>query len=259
MAGSKRWRGAVRNTRRPLAGGSDAGTQRHPGLLMSPPDVHRAVRLTARASALLFSTAQVVAHVDRDAGWRAAPALYRAFVAAHALHFVAVARYAVLTGGRNLFPGGRGLRDVGGWPTMAALWAVFGLLVAAGRIDGSTAVGGRRGAGAARVTIGAMFTGTYLGQASRSPWHGVLAAVTASGTVAAAGTSRPSSRSRHRPPSSSGRPPCGRSVTRASTRGGGPAGAATRCERSSSASTSTDSTSAKSRPMHSRGPAPKGT
>ena len=57
----------------------------------------------------------------------------------------------------------------------------------------------------------------------------------------------------------SGRPPRGRNVTRASTPGGAvPAGRSTRRPRSRAASTSTACTSATSRPMHSRGPAPNG-
>ena len=60
--------------------------------------------------------------------------------------------------------------------------------------------------------------------------------------------------------SRSGRPPRGRRVTRASTRGAGaPAGRSTRRPRSSSASTRTAWTQRDVRPMQSRGPAPKGT
>lgn len=90
--------------------------------------LHRAVRLTARASALLFAGSQVApAGGLRTA--RAARSLYLGFAAAHAAHFVLVARYAKVVDGRNLFPGGRGLRDVGGWPTIWAIYLLFAALV----------------------------------------------------------------------------------------------------------------------------------
>lgn len=148
-----------------------------------------AVRLTARASALLFSAAQVAPHLGTEAARSSAPLLYRAFLAAHTLHFAAVTRYAVLTGGRNLFPGGRGLQEVGGWPTMAGIFALFAALAAAGAVD-PAAPGGRSGrprAIAARVAIGVMFTGTYLGQTRRSRWYAVPAGLSALGAIAGGG------------------------------------------------------------------------
>ena len=162
--------------------------QRHLGVLATPERAYRALRLTARASALLFTAAHITRYLGPYAGRSPAPQLYRAFLAAHSLHFAAVARYAVLTNGRSLFPGGRGLRDVGGWPTMAAIYALFGVLAAAGRIDPAAAAGDapRTRAVAAGTAIGTMFTGTYLGQTARSPWFGALAGATALGTVAAA-------------------------------------------------------------------------
>ena len=93
--------------------------------------VYRAVQLTARVSALLFAGAQATSAL----GSRAAPAwrlLYLAFMAAHAVHFAVVARYAVVNGGRDLFPGGRSLRNVGGWPTVAGIYTFFAGLAATG-------------------------------------------------------------------------------------------------------------------------------
>lgn len=148
-----------------------------------------AVRLTARASALLFSAAQVAPQLGTEAARDSASLLYRAFLAVHTLHFAAVTRYAVHTGGRDLFPGGRGLQEVGGWPVMAGIFALFGVLAAAGRVDPAApgAAGGRTRAIAARVAIGVMFTGTYLGQTRRSRWYAVPAGLSALGVIAGGG------------------------------------------------------------------------
>ena len=51
---------------------------------------------------------------------------------AHAVHFVAVTRYAVRTGGRTFFPGGRSLQDVGGWRTVAGIYGAFAGLALTG-------------------------------------------------------------------------------------------------------------------------------
>jgi hypothetical protein len=90
---------------------------------MSTAQVHRVVRLTARSSALLFAAAQATS-ILRLAPSASRP-LYAAFMMAHAAHFASVTRYAVLTGGHHLFPGGRSLADVGGWPTMAGIFVAF--------------------------------------------------------------------------------------------------------------------------------------
>jgi len=97
---------------------------------MSTVQVHRVVRLTARTSALLFAAAQMTSAL-RSAKPASRP-LYAAFLAAHGAHFVAVTRYAVLTGGQHLFPGGRSLADVGGWPAMAGIFVAFSGLAVTG-------------------------------------------------------------------------------------------------------------------------------
>jgi hypothetical protein len=97
---------------------------------MSTASVHRVVRLTARTSALLFAAAQVTSAARPTR--RASRRLYAAFLLAHTAHFAAVTRYAIITGGRHLFPGGRNLADVGGWPTMAGIFGVFYGLAATG-------------------------------------------------------------------------------------------------------------------------------
>lgn len=150
---------------------------------MSTARLHRAVRLTARTSALLFSGAQAAAAL----GPRATPAsrlLYLAFMAAHAIHFSVVARYAKVNEGRDLFPGGRNLNDVGGWATVLTIFALFSGLVVTGmpRPTGSTSV--RVIGRAATSLIAAMFIGVYLGQVPRSRWYAVPASVVA-GAVAA--------------------------------------------------------------------------
>ena len=90
----------------------------------STAQVYRAVQLTARSSALLFAAAQATSALGPRAG-RAPRLLYLAFMAAHAVHFAVVARYAVVNNGRDLFPGGRSLHDVGGWPTVAGIYTFF--------------------------------------------------------------------------------------------------------------------------------------
>ena len=127
--------------------------------------LYRAVRLTARSSAMLFAAAQATQALGPRAAqaWRP---LYLGFMAAHATHFTVVARYAKITGGRALFPGGRNLNDVGGWPTVAAIYTLFAGLAATGWAAGASRSTSRRGLGlAGRVAtglIGAMFAGTYL-------------------------------------------------------------------------------------------------
>jgi hypothetical protein len=148
--------------------------------------LYRAVRLTARSSAMLFAAAQATQVLGPRAAhaWRP---LYLGFMAAHAAHFTVVARYAKITGGRALFPGGRNLNDVGGWPTVAGIYTLFAGLAAIGWAGGPSPSRSRRGlgfaGGVATGTIGAMFAGTYLGQLPRSGWNAVPAAIVASAVL----------------------------------------------------------------------------
>jgi hypothetical protein len=148
---------------------------------------HRAVRLTARSSAALFASAQA-AQALRPTATRAWRSLYLGFMAAHATHFAVVARYARATGGRALFPGGRNLNDVGGWPTVAAIYTLFSGLALTGWAAGGPPGAKRRGARiAGRVAIeviGAMFVGTYLGQLPRSAWNAVPATIVGAAVLA---------------------------------------------------------------------------
>lgn len=148
--------------------------------------LYQTVRLTARISAMLFAAAQATQALGPPAArvWRP---LYLSFMAAHATHFTVVARYAKITGGRALFPGPRNLNDVGGWPTVAAIYTLFSGLAATGWAAGAAPANSRRVRRAGRIAtgiIGAMFAGTYLGQVPRSGWNAVPAAVVAAAVLA---------------------------------------------------------------------------
>ena len=153
---------------------------------MKTASLHRTVRLTARTSAVLFTSAQVAQalRLPTSSTWRP---LYAAFVAAHTIHFGFVARFAHRTQGRTLFPGGRNMHDVGGWPTVLGIFALFVTLAAVSwrfaEPDGAHR--GRRGAGlVAPALIGAMFVSFYLGQVPRSPRHAVPGAIIAAAVLA---------------------------------------------------------------------------
>lgn len=149
--------------------------------------LYRAVHLTARASAVFFAGSQATAALGPPAA-RASRLLYLAFMAAHVTHFTVVARYAKVTGGRNLFPGGRDMDEVGGWATVVGIYTFFASLAITGWVTGaprSTGETSARAIGhAARWLIAAMFVGVYLGQLPRSRWYAVPASALA-GAVAA--------------------------------------------------------------------------
>jgi hypothetical protein len=146
----------------------------------------RVVRLTARASALLFSAAQAASALPT--GRRFSASFYLGFMAAHAVHFAAVTRYARLTGGTNLFPGGRSMADVGGWPTVIGIYTVFSGLALTGWVARRPTATRRPWApgvdGAATTLIAALFVGTYLGQARRSSAYVLPAVMIAGATIA---------------------------------------------------------------------------
>ena len=154
---------------------------------MSPAQVYRAVQLTARTSALLFAGAQATTALGSHAA-RASRPLYVAFMTAHAVHFTAVARYAVVNGGRDLFPGGRSLDDVGGWATVAGIYTFVAGLAVTGWTAGAPRAAGRPGmravGHAATGLIAAMFVSVYLGQLRRSPWYAVPATAVAGAAAA---------------------------------------------------------------------------
>jgi hypothetical protein len=152
----------------------------------SSASLHNYVRLTARSSALLFAAAQATSALGERAAWASKP-LYVGFMTAHAAHFTVVARYAKVTGGRGLFPGGRSMNQVGGWPTVAGIYTLFAGLVFAGwggtpaaRAKPAMRIAGR----AATGLIGAMFVGTYFGQLSQSKWYAVPAVLVGTAEIA---------------------------------------------------------------------------
>ena len=149
--------------------------------------LHRAVRLTARQLALLFASAEAAAAVGPSAA-RAARFLYLAFLTAHGIHFTVVARFAVATEGRGLFPGGRSLSDAGGWRTVIAIFGLFAALAVTGWgavSEGATTRPRRQAAGrVARRVIAAMFVGTYAGQLSRSAWYALPGSIVGSAALA---------------------------------------------------------------------------
>jgi hypothetical protein len=152
--------------------------------------LHRTVRLTARGSGVLFAAAQAVSAVSamtRHSG-RSPRVLYLGFLMAHAVHFAAVTRYAILTGGRRLFPGGRDLDDVGGWPTVITIYTGFAVLALTGaRAIVPARPDPRRYSLAGSLSAGllaAMFSGTYAGQLPRSRWFAAPAVVISTSTVA---------------------------------------------------------------------------
>jgi hypothetical protein len=148
--------------------------------------LHRAVRLTARGSATLFAAAAATLAL-RPVAERTTRRLYVGFLLAHAVHFVAVAKYAIRTKGQSLFPGGRNLDAVGGWPTVAVIYTAFAGVALIGWPAHADSRAGRRlrlAGGTARVLIGTLFVGTYLGQLRLSRWYGVPAAMVGAAVIA---------------------------------------------------------------------------
>jgi PPOX class probable F420-dependent enzyme len=149
--------------------------------------LYRAVHRTARVSALLFAGAQATSARGITAG-PASRRLYLAFMSAHAVHFAVVARYAKANGGRDLFPGGRSMQEVGGWPRVLSIYGFFAILALLGWVAGPPRASGRHPVSAlgnaATGLIAALFVGTYLGQLPRSPWY-ALGATTVVGAVTA--------------------------------------------------------------------------
>lgn len=146
---------------------------------MSETTWHRRVRLTARTSGLLFAGSQATAALGAPTA-RAARPLYLAFMAAHAAHFAAVSRYAVLNEGRDLFPGGRSIDSVGGWPSVFGIFGAFGALALTGASSAaplsSTQRPQLRGLGPiASAIIATMYVSTYIGQLNKSRWYAVPA------------------------------------------------------------------------------------
>jgi hypothetical protein len=78
-----------------------------------------------------------------------------------------------------MFPGGRSLSNVGGWPTVLGIYSLFAGLVATGWAAGPQAGCGRPRRPvmwrSATGVIAALLVGTYPGQLTRSPWYALPA------------------------------------------------------------------------------------
>lgn len=93
---------------------------------MGPEEAHHLVTASGRIAAGLFVLALVGAGVRYGA-----TAAWLVFVFGQSVHFTLVAWFVTKTGGVNLFPGNRSLGDVGGWPTLFAIFVLFYVLAAA--------------------------------------------------------------------------------------------------------------------------------
>lgn len=138
--------------------------------------LREAAHWTARASALAFTIALAGPVFFRRAARRRI-AFLAAFAALHAVHFAVVGFFAVTHPDAGIFPGGRSATQVGGWPTVAAIVALFAILV-------TTAIYARgEGAGHRAQLAGRgavwfltfMFVATYLPLTARSWWYSVPA------------------------------------------------------------------------------------
>jgi hypothetical protein len=154
--------------------------------MVSAGALHRAVRLTARGSAVLFAAAEAT-HALRPRADRPTRRLYVGFLVTHAVHFFVVAEYAIVTKGRNLFPGRRSLDAVGGWPVVAGIYIAFAALALTGwpaRPNSPVGLRLRVASSVARALIGTLFVGTYLGQLRQSRWYAVPAVMVGAAVIA---------------------------------------------------------------------------
>jgi hypothetical protein len=126
-----------------------------------PHEIHRLVVGTGRVSAAVF----VLALLAVGAGSRAV-ALWSAFLAAHTVHYGAVAWFGVVNEGRDLFPGRTSFADAGGWPVVVAgvtLFYTLAIIGLAERRAGDVASRWLRVAGLAATTlIGLTFLAVYV-------------------------------------------------------------------------------------------------
>jgi hypothetical protein len=88
--------------------------------------------------------------------------------------FAAVSAFAVAGGGENLFPGGRSLAEVGGWPSLLAIFALCYSLAFVGlraQLGGGAASRGLQVSGLAATTMLAlMYYLTYLPLVRTHSW-----------------------------------------------------------------------------------------
>lgn len=136
-----------------------------------------ALHWTARLSAILFAIT-LASPAWSTRALRGSRQLYLAFMLAHTAHFVFVVRLAQATAGENMFPGGRSVDDVGGWPTVFGIMSFFYALAIVGLIArraGSTPGHRLRLANRIATTmIGFMFIVTYVQLTFQSSWFALL-------------------------------------------------------------------------------------
>ncbi|MGH6950255.1 MAG: hypothetical protein ACREH4_05255 [Vitreimonas sp.] len=132
---------------------------------MGPDDVHHFVTASGRVAAGFFVLALIGAGLRYGAG-----GMWLAFLASQTVHFAFVVWFVTETGGVNLFPGGRSLQDVGGWPTIFAIFALFYTLAAARLIGAHAAANdlARLADGIGTGAIGLFFLATYIPLIARS-------------------------------------------------------------------------------------------
>ena len=143
---------------------------------MSVAALHLAISWTARLSAVLFAFSLIVPALSGHRGHSGR--LQVAFILAHTLHFAFVAWLAGVSGGAGMFPGGRSVAEVGGWPVVLAIFALFyavAFIALTARRAGAAQKRLRTAGKLATVFIGFMFVATYLPLVTRSGWYALLA------------------------------------------------------------------------------------
>lgn len=148
---------------------------------MSVVALHLAMSWTARVSAVVFALSLLVPALSPQrsahSGW-----LQIAFIVAHTLHFSFVAWLARVTGGAGMFPGGRSVAEVGGWPVVLAIFVLFYAVALVALVARRTSADHPRLRTAGKLStafIGGMFVATYLPLVARSGWYVLLALLVA--------------------------------------------------------------------------------
>jgi hypothetical protein len=160
--------------------------------------LHLAVSWTARLSAVSFALSLLVPALSPKRAGHSGR-LQLAFIVAHTLHFAFVAWLAGVTGGAGMFPGGRSVAEVGGWPVVLAIVALFyavAFTAFTARRAGASRARLRTAGKLANAFIGFMFVATYVPLVARSGWYAlpallVMAAVAADLRPGARGTRVP--------------------------------------------------------------------
>jgi hypothetical protein len=153
---------------------------------MSAAALYLALSWTARLSAVLFALSLLVPALatHRAKRWGR---LQTAFIVAHTLHFACIAWLVSVSSGAGMFPGGRSVTEVGGWPVVLGIFALFyavAFLASRARRADAAQTRLRTAGKLATVFIGFMFVATYLPLVTRSGWY-ALPALLVTAAVAA--------------------------------------------------------------------------